>query len=435
MTTKPKTNPDRPFNPFRKANSEACRGLVADVLIQFQGYENHKQTRKRSRKTRDQAILEQQIEALVSDLVHRYLTAPEGWIAVTMSNQKLCSKDIYRSELLNKTFPTVVKVLASPELAFAELVLGNHSERRQTTIKAGKRLISRIKDRGLAPFDLGIDKSSEPIVLRRSKITGEKKAKNINYVDTPVTKRYRQEMNQINEYLANADIQYHGKDTTVDETTRYLRRIFNNGSFELGGRLYGGFWQWMKSEHRDWITINDEEVTCLDYGQIGLYIAYSLCGETPEFDDGYAIPELIGDRELIKKFVNKLYNCEAVPKKLPKGIRLAPSTINWAFLGRDGRTFTSNDRARIEAGVAADLVNQYHHKIGQFFLHRNSLGFMHLESQIMIQLLLDLNSQGITALPVHDAVLVKASDVVSAAKVMRKAAKKILNLDVPVSIG
>lgn len=434
MTTKPKQNPDRPFNPFRKAHSEACRGLVADVLNQFQGYENNKQTRKRSRKSRDQAILEKQIEALVSDLVHRYLTAPEGWIAVTMSNQKLCSKDIYRSELLNKTFPTVVKVLASPELAFAELVLGNHSERRQTTIKAGKRLISRIKDRGLAPSDLGIDKSSEPIVLRRSKITGEKKAKNINYVDTPDTKRYRQEMNQINEYLANADIQYHGKDTTVDETTRYLRRIFNNGSFDLGGRLYGGFWQWMKSEDRDWITIDDEEVTCLDYGQIGLYIAYSLCGETPEFDDGYAIPELIGDRELIKKFVNKLYNSEASPKKLPKGIHLEPTSINWAFLTKDGRTFTAKERARIEAEFAAGFVNQYHPKIGKLYLQKNSLSFMNLESQIMIQLILDLNSQNITALPIHDAVLVKASVVNDAEKRMRAAAKKILNLDVPISV-
>lgn len=435
MTTKPKKSPDRPFNPFRKAHSEACRGLVADVLNQFHGYENHKRTRKRSRKTRDQVILEQQIEALVSDLVHRYLTSPDGWIAVTMSNQKLCSKDIYRSELLNKTFPSVVKVLASPELAFAELVLGNHSERRQTTIKAGKRLITRIRDRGLAPSDLGIDKSSESIVLRRSKITGEKKAKNINYADTYVTKQYRQEMNQINEYLANADIQYHGKDTTVDETTRYLRRIFNHGSFELGGRLYGGFWQWMKSEDRDWITIDDEEVSCLDYGQIGLYIAYSLCGETPEFDDGYAIPELIGDRELIKKFVNKLYNSEASPKKLPKGIHLDSSSINWAFLSRDGRTFTSKDRARIEAEHAAILVNQHHRKIGKLFLQKNSLSFMHLESQIMVQLLLDLNSQNITALPIHDAVLVKASVVDAAVKAMTRATKKLLNLDVPISIN
>ena len=31
--------------------------------------------------------------------------------------------------------------------------------------------------------------------------------------------------------------------TPIDVTQKRLRRIFNNGSFQQGGRFYGGWWQ------------------------------------------------------------------------------------------------------------------------------------------------------------------------------------------------
>ena len=37
---------------------------------------------------------------------------------------------------------------------------------------------------------------------------------------------------------------------------RTVRRIFNNGSFEEGGRFYGGWWERVPSRYRPQITID-----------------------------------------------------------------------------------------------------------------------------------------------------------------------------------
>jgi hypothetical protein len=45
-------------------------------------------------------------------------------------------------------------------------------------------------------------------------------------------------MEKINAYLRDADICYQGE-KDIDDSRVELKRIFNNGSFEQGGRLYG----------------------------------------------------------------------------------------------------------------------------------------------------------------------------------------------------
>ena len=53
-------------------------------------------------------------------------------------------------------------------------------------------------------------------------------------------------MRKINEWLTSADIHVLPEFAALhklDDSNRILRRHFNNNSFELGGRLFGGFWQ------------------------------------------------------------------------------------------------------------------------------------------------------------------------------------------------
>lgn len=80
---------DRPFNGFRTARSAQAQALVAEVLNQVQSYENRFNTRTRARRPQDQQAFERQIEAVVSDLVHREVTVPGGGLAISFSKRVL----------------------------------------------------------------------------------------------------------------------------------------------------------------------------------------------------------------------------------------------------------------------------------------------------------------------------------------------------------
>jgi hypothetical protein len=70
-------------------------------------------------------------------------------------------------------------------------------------------------------------------------------------------------------------------------SNKFVRRIFNNGSFEDGGRFYGGWWQNVPSEYRKHIVINGEPVVEGDYSGLHIELLYIYTGMYPD--------ELLGD--------------------------------------------------------------------------------------------------------------------------------------------
>ena len=397
------------------AKSASAKALVADVINQLQNHETHDQLRKRARKKKDLEIFRRQIEAIVCEAVHRYLTGLNKRIAISLSNRHLGRKDA-QSNILNNTISQNLKNLSSPVMAFLELQAGDRNEGQVTTFWAGKRLITRIKERQLSYNDLTLEHSKNVIELRDKKAEGQAKGKLIRYEETPLTRQYRDEMEQINAFLREADICYQGN-KDIDDTRVELKRIFNNGSFEEGGRLYGGFWISMKSEDLRDVTIDDEWVVALDYGQMAVRLAYSLAKAPIHFDDGYLIPEWEKAREITKKLINVMLNSTStdewtVPKKLQK---LYPY------------------RENIERHLIID-ISTFHKPISKLFGKPNGMKFMFLESEILIDVLLELNSLGIVALPIHDGLIVKTSQQDIAKQVMLRVFKKHTNLAATVSI-
>lgn len=393
------TNRDRFFNPKRFAKSKSAKELVADVANQLNGLEKHDGLRKRARKKRDKEIFNRQIEAVICEAVHRYLTDPNKRIAINLSNQKLSRKDS-ESNILNNTISQNIKNLARPEMAFLELELGDQRQGLVTTFWAGKRLITRIKERSLTYNDLSVEKSTNVIELRGKKTHKGGKAKLIKYEETDLTRQYRDEMEQINAHLRQADICYQGN-KDIDDSRRDLKRVFINGSFEEFGRLCGGFWSNMKNEDRREITIGEDWVVSLDYGQMGLRLAYSLAKAPITFDDGYLIPGWEKAREGTKKLINIMLNTS--------------NRDNWYISSTIKKAYKY--RENIEGQLFKDVF-EFHAPIAHLFGQPLGNKFMFLESEILIDVLLELNEKGITALPVHDCVLIKESDAEVTKEVM-----------------
>lgn len=406
---------DRFFNPLRQAKSASARAVVADVIHQLQSYESHDQLRKRSRKKRDLEIFKRQIEAIICEAAHRHLTGSDKRIAISLSNRHLSRKDS-ESKILNNTLSQNIKNLASPEMAFLELQTGNQMTGEVTTFWAGKRLKTRLNELKLTYADLALEKSKNIIELRAEKAHGQAKGKLIKYPETALTAQYRDEMEQINAFLRDADICYQGN-KDIDDSRVELKRIFNNSSFEQSGRLYGGFWISMKSEDLKEVTIDDEWVIALDYGQMAVRLAYSVAKAPIHFDDGYLIPDWEKAREATKKLINVMLNSTVshdwtVPKKVKK---LYPY------------------RENIERHLIED-IHSFHQPIAHLFGGQHGMKFMFMESEILIDVLLELNSQGIVALPIHDGLLVKPSQQEIAKKVMLKVFKQHTNVNTTVAI-
>jgi hypothetical protein len=239
--------------------------------------------------------------------------------------------------------------------------------------------------------DFAVEKSTNVIELRETKLSSTKKGKLIKYEETNLTRQYRDEIEQINAHLREADICYQG-DKDIDDTRRDLKRIFNNGSFEDSGRLYGGFWSNMSNDDRKDITIDDEWIVSIDFGQMGLRLAYSLAKALITFDDGYLIPGWEKAREGTKKLINVMLNTN------DRNDWYVSSTIKKQYKHIED----------IERKLFTDIFC-YHSAIAHLFKQPLGTKFMFLESEILIDVLLELNRIGVTALPVHDCVLVKTS--------------------------
>jgi len=410
----------RAFNPFLVAKSDKLKKLIEEVQQQIEGYEAYYQTRQRARRASDQKTHERMIEAILCDLCLLHLDPQYDAVHLPLSNKVLRKASRYKSPVLGQTLPDLLNIMTAPEMDFVVLTKGRKNfriidqdlnvvptEGVQSTLSPGPKLLSRIERFAVTQKDIAWSDEQEPIVLRSIKRPGKEVAEAVEYADTQQTNTHRAEMNRINAYLAQADIscEYHN----TNPNDRYLRRIFNNNTFDEGGRLYGGFWQRLMSEIRyEHIRINNDMIAECDYGQMSILLLYAEAqDQLPEGDlydlSAYGIPQEC--RPGIKKVMQAIINSPDIPKRLPRGARKhIPTNISL----KDILTTIEQKHPVIYPLMNRNLVMQLFRK----------------ESDILVDFLLTLQQYDVVALPIHDAVLVADEDKETAVKVMKEVFQK-----------
>ena len=399
------TSAPRPFDPAKTAASLKTRKLVAEVHDRIARAER----RKRRRRQADQELHEAAIEALICDLVHRALGDPQAWITVEMRKAAL-SPRARRAPFLTEAFPNLVKTFCRPEVSAAELQLGYYASwfgGERTMIRASSWLDGRIDDLEIHYEDIGRDREllGDPLILKGKKLKGEAEA--LPLPDTPEVHELRAQMEQINRWLAQAEISYAGPGD-VDLGRRYLRRIFNNGSLKEGGRLYHGFWQEMaKDDRMAYLRIEGARVVSLDFAQMSVRTAYALVGAEPPEGDLYELPDIRGSREGVKMVLNALLASDKLPARMPRGAR---------------EHFSKSET--IHSVVAG--VRRRHPALVPFFGKAQAHALMNLESQVIVAALLRLKDQGVVALPIHDCFLVGEHRLEAAKRALEEASAAVL---------
>ena len=396
---------DRPINPFRVAATEKAAALVSEMKRVLLNYEAHCAPRKRKRKATDLRTFERQVEALICDLVHRELTCPQGAVTISLANTALGSHDRYKPAAISKTIKDVLDLMKVPAIGWIEYTKGlwvpsDRSRCALTTIRAGEPLKLRIQEYGLTCADFKLDNSREVIVLKDRKKCHDDPGAWLQYEDTDQTSAYRADLQRINERLANADIGFHlDGQQVVDLTDRHLQRFFNNGSFEQGGRLFGGIWMTMTKADRRNIQIDGKPTVTLDFGQMNPRILYGLADHDCVLTDAYCVPGLEHCRDGVKVVFNSMLHRTSPMTKIPRGA---------------ADSFPCGTRIKdVVAGIRLE-----HHPIEKYFYTGIGMRLLYEESQILVKVLTKLNCLGIVALPIHDAVIVAAPYQDVAMKVM-----------------
>jgi hypothetical protein len=418
---------DRPFDPWRAPRGHKAQAIVDEVLVQVEHFEKVKALRKRRRRPTAQDVFKNIISALVCEAMHRELSSAGGLVSVALSKDRagIGRKGRYGSPVLSETLPHVLQRMAAPEMAWLTFKKGERgytgiSNSRLSTFGIGARLLTRMRAHGITLGDLARRPGEEVIVLKRGKESFWDKGARIDYQDTPETERQRADLRKINAWLEDADIWFDdgGAPTPVVDTgDRRLYRVFNNGRFNHGGRLFGGFWPQMRRERRSGIMFGEESSEELDYGQTSLRILYGIAGVAPPEDDLYSVPGLEKHREGVKKLFNALLFDRAPRVRYPKGLaKLFPPS--WQLKAADA----------IEAILS-------HHASVRRLIEEPEVGFrvMAIESRVMMSVLLRMREAGLqVALPIHDAVLIPAADRGLAKGIMQESFKEVTGVSAQV---
>lgn len=328
---------------------------------------------------------------------------------VEMSNTRL-SPSNRRAPFLTEAFPPLVRLLCTPGLGIAQIQLGyfeSWTGGERTKIRVADWLDRRIDDLELDFQDIGHDQSlmGDPLILRAKKVKG-RRAEELSLPDTEQVATFRAEMDQINCWLAQASLSYDGP-RLLDLGRRYLRRIFNDGSLDQGGRLYYGFWQNMSKGDRAYLRIEGSPVVSLDFAQMSVRTAYALAGIDPPEGDLYDIPGIGGSREGIKMVLNTLMASDKMPTRMPQG----------------GRKHFRKDVSFMDVARA---IGRRHPALTPLFGNAQSSSLQHWESQVIVTALLRLKAIGVVALPIHDCLLVGKDQEETAKEVLEMASLEVV---------
>lgn len=273
-------------------------------------------------------------------------------------------------------------------------------------IRATPTLIDFIeRERPIWPWEI-TSKDDTQIILRGPKQKGGRKP-DLAFKETKQTRQMRANLKRINAMLTMSWVDLDLSDEEfadmaasraqqgkpVDLSRRTVRRVFNNGTFEQGGRFYGAWWHNVGRSYRERIAINGKPTVEVDFSGMHARMLYQMEGlkiGSEPYDLG-----IFGDdkkdlkqkyRDLSKRAFNALINAG------PKGIRRFPEfreaevDLSWeAFL---------------------EKVREQHQAISHHFNTGIGLVLQRKDSEIAERVLLRFADKRATCLPVHDSFIV-----------------------------
>jgi hypothetical protein len=316
----------------------------------------------------------------------------EGWVSYSRRKAFYTGQCRYAgTSFTYSSVLTAVEQALAPGLIEEERALpGDHLRtQRQSRFRATPDLIRALHD---VPIEYDVH---ETIRLR------DDQKKLVGYVDSDDTRRMRRQMDRVNDFLSGIGVELTGPEVTytprhikIDREGRksqlirlsrpVLHRVFSRGSFELNGRLYGGYWQNIPKSLRPNILINGESVVEPDFSQMHPAMLYAERGLKLE-QDAYEIPGFLRS-----------------DAKLAFNIGLNARTTQGAILALS----EAMGDTRKYASQVLKAVKARHAEVADAFGSDMGVRLMRADSEITLDVMNSCIEHDIPCLPIHDSVLV-----------------------------
>ena len=270
------------------------------------------------------------LKVLLLNLFVTYSVSPKMYLAVARGFGDYSTSRYNSNNIGYKVFVRLVDILS--KLGYIEYHRGHFdsftSSGQRSRIRANSKLIKHFKSKSIYTAMITNDKDEETIILKKSK----EESANPNrkdlayYIDNEATNKMRNNLEEINALLDRTWIDIDISDeehiklnekmdkkpdkNPIDFTRRKLRRIFNNSSFEQGGRFYHGWWQEISSSYRKYITISGKLTEEEDFSGIHIRMLYAFEGIEFGSEDTYIIEGYGSEyREEVKKSTKHNNQC------------------------------------------------------------------------------------------------------------------------------
>jgi hypothetical protein len=320
-------NHSRPIRWDRTVGSGIGAALVAELYAELELAEK----RVRARRAADRAGLMVTLDALLADLLAAFGADETRFLAYARSRDAYPASRYRLRGITLTTVQTATDFLAAA--GYAEHHCGRFDRDANpfggpggigelSRIRATRKLQARAIDLGFVIAGIQTRQKAEVVRLRGSAPRGVTKPW-LNYSDDADTTRMRQELEELNALLSATHITLPEGPHMAPEGTEdddqpppepgdaRLYRVFNDGSFERGGRFYGGWWMTLSKVDRARLLINSQPVVELDYSGLHPRLIYDLAGLPRPFDfEPYSLPGRLASvpREIVKTAFVQLLN-------------------------------------------------------------------------------------------------------------------------------
>ncbi len=406
--------------------AERCLGFVDDLAR----WESVNYPRARALKKQDRLSREATCKVLLANLYKSWKRDPSATVGVLkIKNHYAIKRAEIGPYVTYKSVMVLLDFLSSSNLIEIVSEGRKHPKAQQgipTQIRARQGLMDYLDQDEISPLHFCTEYPQ--LILKAGK---EDSKRHLTIPDTDEAQQLALRVDQINEMLGFhwADIELpdaelkqinvsglHFSEALYQEQT--VRRIFNNASFEEGGRFYGGWWERVPSRYRPHITIDGMPTVEMDYAAIQPRLLLAERGV--ELDrDPYDIGIDERFRPLVKETFNRLLNGKRKP--FPYSNPSQGIVFHEADVGLSWTQFLNLIRDRFEA-------------VSDQFSSGAGLKLQRLDSDIAQAVMLEANTLNVPMLPIHDSFIVRLSDYPDLIRAMESAMLKTVGIKIPIKI-
>lgn len=395
---------------------------------------HNEECHSKRRGPKPKATKKKHVKCLLIDLYVGWKTDPEMYIAVHMSKSGWKANSRYNALNLSSMMIAVIHSLIDG--GWLEHYIG--FEGRLTRIRPSDKLRFLFSFIDVSRDEIDWHKNKEMLELRGSKdpaVGGS--IQQLEYPDSKETEQMRYLLKRYNQLLVSQKIElsvteddYVERKITkgpqtgmvqriyVDQGNLFVKRVFNNGSWKLGGRFYGGWWQQISKELRNEITINGKPTIEIDYKSMHVSLLFALIGHPHEYDP-YSIElvdELVGrsldQRSILKNLVLMCINSNSKKK--------AFSAFRSEY--QPGHPCKRLKDIELERLLTAFLTK--YPRLEKFMFSGKGLELMFLDSCIAEYVIKHFTDQNVPVLTLHDSFIIAYDRVLELRAVMTEAGNK-----------